>query len=123
MSYHIGLIVVTATALTAGQFIIELRDTPHQSSRDYTKVPLFNADDEATAHALAPFSHSRSNPDGILIHPNNSDATHVGAVEIELGFSRNADPAKDHSYMGDQAPWEGRKGKGAARGTDVRHAQ
>jgi len=123
MSYHIGLIIVTATALTAGQFIIELRDTPQQSPRDYMEVPLLNADDEAAAHALGPRSRHRSNPDGILIHPNHSDVSHVGAVGMELGFSGNTESAKAHSYTGDQARWDDQKGKSAARGSDARHSQ
>jgi len=105
MSYHIGLIIVTVTALAVGQFFIELFDTPHNHApEDYLKVPLLDRDQSVSLRNLP-----RSKLDGIMIHPNGSNATHADISVMEMGNAND-------SYSRDMESWGAGKGKGTVNG-------
>jgi len=102
MSYNLGLIIVTATALAVGQLLIEYLEVPESPTRDSyrMKEPLLNSiEDQLTdSHsAIEPNSsskthgrpHSRPKPG----NPNNT--FHADETVLEMGITPgNFEPGK-----------------------------
>jgi len=106
MSYNIGLIFVTATALAAGQLVIEYVEASQGSSRDSYQVqePLL-ATHSATEDLSYPPQHSmdtrprsKSRPENIFINPNESNIFRADAVALEMGITGDAELVKANSY-------------------------
>ncbi|KAJ7157274.1 copper transporter [Mycena filopes] len=107
MTMNIGLILVAVTTLALGQFFIELRTPPRD--REYTplaeEAPLYArrpSGEDPTA--ILQHRRSRSKPDGIFIHPKESniaraDTAMRGLERVPL----------------ESATWEAGKGSDAAR--------
>jgi len=99
MSYNIGLIVVTATALAAGQFLTEYLNTAPQGSRTTSIQRSYHLDDDEPLlgtitpeeSPIAPrvqpkriHTKARSKPDGIFIHPNESNIMRAESIALEM---------------------------------------
>ncbi|TFK56873.1 hypothetical protein OE88DRAFT_65969 [Heliocybe sulcata] len=127
MTFHLGILVVTVTALTAGQFIIEYYDAPqpHRNSRDMysTKEPLLDYSPEFSESSSYPLRmdqmkgrpRSKSKPESIFIHPNESNIARADAVALELGLGGDTELVKGNMYPDDDDAWELGKGKEVAR--------
>jgi len=183
MTFHLGIIFVTVTALSAGQYIIEYVDTPHLSTKpstkrsyllhmsqesDYAKEPLLSSPCSnheefsssmarsvcrvppqrvsAPTHSPYPWKQryarqnassqfttttrprSKSKPDGLFIHPAQSNILRAEALAIQAGLTAgNADLVDATSYMYplspelslDQATKRGERGWGGGKGRDI----
>jgi len=91
MSYNIGLIFVVVTALAAGQFVIEYLDAAPSSPPDSYQIdePLLSGQD-TTEDRPYPAQHKRfrpKKPEGIFIHPNDSNVYRADAVALEMGIT------------------------------------
>lgn len=58
---------------------------------------------------------SRSKPDDIFIHPNQSNLARADAVALELGISGDTERVRGNNYPQDEAAWEHGKGRDVAR--------
>ncbi|KIM88931.1 hypothetical protein PILCRDRAFT_813930 [Piloderma croceum F 1598] len=121
MSYNIGLIVVTATALAAGQFVIEYLDVAQSPSRDSYQVnePLLGSND-ATEDRPYPPQHNRrrskTKPGDLFIHPNESNVFRTDEVALEMGITGDTRLAKGNSYRVNEGAREHEKGGDNAGG-------
>ncbi|KAJ7726408.1 copper transporter [Mycena metata] len=107
MTLNMGLILLAVTTLAVGQFLIELRNPPRD--REYTplgeEAPLYTrrtSGEDPTA--LSQHRRSRSKPDSLFTHPNESNITRAdtairGLERVPL----------------ESATWEKGKGPEAAR--------
>ncbi|KAJ7146396.1 hypothetical protein C8R44DRAFT_757338 [Mycena epipterygia] len=116
MSMHLGLILSAVTTLVIGQFFIELRMPPRD--RDY--APL----EESTLYTMASsedvsfqrsHSRSRSKPEDIFIHPNQSNIARADAAALNLGLGGTTERVQATRYPHEAAAWEAGKGPDVAR--------
>jgi len=117
MSYNIGLIIVTATALAAGQFVIEYLDAaPHSPRESYpVNEPLLGGQDTTEDRHYPPqHNRHRSKPEGIFIHPNESNVFRADAVALEMGITGNAERVSNGYARNEEAREHG-KGEDKAR--------
>ncbi|KII93983.1 hypothetical protein PLICRDRAFT_49975 [Plicaturopsis crispa FD-325 SS-3] len=125
MSYNIGLILVTATAIAGGQFVIEYMDV-HEDAPESRSVynskdtePLLSPSTASLVPETAPTTRprSKSKPDAIFIHPTQSNIARADAVALEMGLSGETERVKGlgHAYPPDDDGWELGKGQGVAR--------
>jgi len=103
MSYNIGLIIITVTALAAGQFVIEYLDVVSFPPRDSYQFnePLLDGQDTAEDRLHLPQHNrfrSKTKPEGIFIHPNDSNIFRADAVALEMGITGDAELAKGNGY-------------------------
>ncbi|KIY73546.1 hypothetical protein CYLTODRAFT_416924 [Cylindrobasidium torrendii FP15055 ss-10] len=132
MSFNAALILVVATALGFGQFIIEYQSPPHyqQSYNSYSLVEetLFSSEPSDSSTVLTsepkPVSsaartrpRSKSKPDHIFIHPNQSNIARADAAALQLGLTGSTDrvEASNGTYNKDGTAWEYGKGRDGAR--------
>ncbi|PCH34287.1 hypothetical protein WOLCODRAFT_148351 [Wolfiporia cocos MD-104 SS10] len=137
MTFNVGLIMVTVTTLSIGQFIIEFKDNPcsrHPPDPEYTrqKEPLLSPRPHTPTSAAAyppplprrsPPRRTRSKPHDIYIHPSNSNIARAEAAAQELGLSAltltsgSGSDFLGEEYTADEAGdgWEPGKGKDVAR--------
>ncbi|KAF8921900.1 hypothetical protein CPB85DRAFT_1547644 [Mucidula mucida] len=118
MSFHVGLILVTVTTLAFAQFIIEYQHPPNyqpleKESYGLEQPLLSESSTESTQVSTRP--RSKSKPDHIFIHPNNSNLARADAAAYQLGIGGNTDRVQGHMYAKDAAAWEVGKGKEGAR--------
>ncbi|KAJ7084745.1 copper transporter [Mycena crocata] len=116
MTMHVGIILVAVTTLAIGQFFIELRRPPRD--RDYTpleEAPLYTM--PSCEDVSAPFRRPRakSKPDGIFIHPTQSNLARADAAAINLGLAGNTERVQASRYPNEAAAWEAGKGPDVAR--------
>jgi len=109
MSYNIGLIAVTATALAAGQFVIEYLDGAPSSPRDSYQVnePLLGSRDTTEDRPYPPQQNrlrSKSKPESIFVHPNQSNVFHADALEMGITGTTERNPSNEET-----GAWEGRR--------------
>ncbi|KAJ7045133.1 copper transporter [Mycena alexandri] len=107
MTMNMGLILLAVTTLALGQFLIELRTPPRD--REYTplaeEAPLYthrSSSEDPTA--FLQHRRSRSKPDGIFIHPKESNIARADTAMRSL-----------ERLPLDSATWETGKGPEAAR--------
>jgi len=116
MSYNVGLIIVTATALAAGQFVIEYLDAAEPSSRESYLVnePLLGGQDTREGHPYPPQHNrhrSKTKPEGIFIHPNESNVFRADAVALEMGITGDTERLKGNGYVeNEEAREHGKRG-------------
>ncbi|KAH9950940.1 hypothetical protein B0H21DRAFT_409082 [Amylocystis lapponica] len=126
MTFNVGLILVTVTTLAAGQFVIEvldIRDTPSPADPESIKEPLLSAhlyDSRAHEHNSYPPEQtgrprSKSKPDRIFIHPNESNIARADAAAMELGISGDTELVKGNNYPLDGDTWQLGMGRDVAR--------
>lgn len=58
---------------------------------------------------------SKSKPDSIFIHPNESNIARADAVALEMGIGGDTELVKGNIYPEDQDTWELGRGKEIAR--------
>ncbi|KZT27681.1 hypothetical protein NEOLEDRAFT_1060369 [Neolentinus lepideus HHB14362 ss-1] len=124
MTFHVGILIVTVTALTTGQFIIEYYDAPqvHRNSRDVysVKEPLLSPSPESESYSLRMDQmkgrpRSKSKPESIFIHPNESNIARADAVALEMGLHGDTELVKGNMYPEEDDAWELGKGREVAR--------
>ncbi|EIN13866.1 hypothetical protein PUNSTDRAFT_117524 [Punctularia strigosozonata HHB-11173 SS5] len=150
MTFHAGLILTIVTSLSLGQFLIEYRDVhdkdllPDAHGHAYTSLPsesyaLKNpalSSSEQSDSGLAPMyrdvpaspaplpsstpHRSRTRPESIFIHPNESNIARADAVALQLGLSGATDFVSNAGLVAGTASagvgqWETGKGKDLAR--------
>ncbi|OBZ79643.1 hypothetical protein A0H81_01362 [Grifola frondosa] len=121
MTFNIGLIVVAVTTLSAGQFAIELLDSPSPRIPDHENIkePLLRSStDDRTAvesYPLPARPRSRSKPQAIFIHPNESNIARADAVAEQLRLTSSPDSADDDMYPVQGGGWHPGHGRDAAR--------
>ncbi|KAH9897684.1 hypothetical protein C8Q73DRAFT_682163 [Cubamyces lactineus] len=133
MTFSFGLIVVAVTCLAIGQFIIEYLDSaPEHNRHDSENVkerllPSPSEDNfprEPTPSSYPPTAASRptttrprskSKPESIFIHPNESNIARADAAAVTLGLSGDTERVKANVYPADEDPWEHGKGRDVAR--------
>jgi len=108
MSYNVGLIAITATALAAGQFVIEYIDITPSSPRDTYQVnePLLGSHDTLSESRPYPPQHNRhrskTKPEGLFIRPDNSNVFRADAAALEMGITGNTQGTVNNSYHLDE---------------------
>ncbi|KZP25380.1 hypothetical protein FIBSPDRAFT_950401 [Athelia psychrophila] len=122
MSYNLGLIAVTVTALAAGQFVIEyLQVIPSTSSRSMSLQRSYHLDDDEPLLGVRTpddsptpprVQHKRAatkpknKPDGIFIHPNESNIIRADTIALEMSSTRDAELVKSPTQAPEKLPWE-----------------
>ncbi|THV01422.1 copper transporter [Dendrothele bispora CBS 962.96] len=122
MSFHAGLLLVIVTTLATAQFFIELHKYPQtrtRSAMSYSTVedsPLLS-DSASQSMSMLPVSRprSKSKPDDIFIHPNQSNIARADAVAMELGLGGPTDRVSGNNYPQSGSSWETGKGREAAK--------
>jgi len=121
MTFHVGLILVTVTALSIGQFVIEYLEQPQQTNfRDSYRLhePLLSPetfDKPRSPPSTRPRSKSKSKPSSIFIHPNNSNIARADAAAVEMGLHGSTENVKASTYPDEASAWEHGKGRDVAR--------
>ncbi|KAI8990650.1 hypothetical protein BD414DRAFT_484360 [Trametes punicea] len=131
MTFSLGLIFVAITCLAIGQFAIEyLECGPEHTLRDSENVKerlLPSPTDDrfvpdstssyppAPARSNATRPRSKSKPDSIFIHPNDSNLARADAAAVQLGLAGDTERVKANVYPADEDPWEHGRGKEVAR--------
>ncbi|TRM65857.1 hypothetical protein BD626DRAFT_193159 [Schizophyllum amplum] len=125
--FHIGLIVLIATTLSAAQFFVELRKCSNSeshrppSSYEDAEEPLLERDSAPLAMKLMPAPRmstrprSKSKPDGIFIHPQHNNIARADAAALELGLGGTTDRVAVPAYEHTGAPWQHDQGRQQAR--------
>jgi len=111
MSFNIGLIIVIASSLAAGQFVIELlKDPPPKSSDSFVTESLLHSaqGQQVPLQNVHRHTRSRSKPTEAFIHPQQSDPARA---DHDMGIFN--DPELGRPGTGDT--WEHGKGKELAR--------
>ncbi|KAI0931633.1 hypothetical protein AcW2_000478 [Taiwanofungus camphoratus] len=124
MTFNVGLIAITVTTLSGGQFIIEYLEAPDARPLEHENVrePLLSSRDyqayEPASDSYPPPTgrpRSKSKPDSIFIHPNESNIARADAVAMQLGLSGDTDLVKGNVYRPGGESWELGKGRDVAR--------
>ncbi|KAF8665336.1 hypothetical protein AX16_000355 [Volvariella volvacea WC 439] len=127
MSFHLGLLFVITTALGFAQFFIELHKTKAHSEYenlshhpiDSPRTPLVQENPYAlrtvTSNISGTRPRSRSKPDAIFIHPNDSNIARADAAALELGIGGDTEYVKGDVYTHEPARWETGAGRDMAR--------
>ncbi|KAI0673835.1 hypothetical protein C8Q78DRAFT_1019283 [Trametes maxima] len=135
MTFSFGLIIVAVTCLAIGQFVIEyLEWAPehqehHPRDSEHVKEPLLPSptDDHyhdtrqsvsyppAPSRPIVTRPRSKSKPEDIFIHPNDSNLARADAAALELGLAGDTERVKANMYPADEDPWEHGKGRDVAR--------
>jgi hypothetical protein len=123
MTFHVWLILVIVLSLTAGQFIIEYYEQPHDHSPTHQNV--YNRHNVALPISRSPPRMRKARggkvkPAGLFIHPNNSNLARADAVAVELGLHRSTERVEVlrtscDSDDGGLAAWGQGRGRDAAR--------
>ncbi|KAF9024136.1 hypothetical protein BDZ89DRAFT_1069383 [Hymenopellis radicata] len=120
MSFHVGLILIAVTTLAFTQFIIEYQHPPNYQSLEKDsesyglEQPLLSQSSTETPQ-VSTRPRSRSKPDHIFIHPNNSNLARADAAAYQMGLGGNTDRVQGQTYAKEAAAWEVGKGKEGAR--------
>ncbi|KAK0233514.1 copper transporter [Armillaria fumosa] len=120
MSFHVGLILVTVITLSIAQFFIEYHDTPKHLSHEkesYSLVeePLLYNDTHVSSMPTHSRPRSKSKPNHIFIHPNQSNLARADAAAFEMGIGGNTERMRGNMYTQEAAAWEMGKGREGAR--------
>ena len=99
------------------------RTTTHPpTSTEHIKEPLLRSseDDRYASNSSYPPTRpnrprSRSKPDSIFIHPNESNLARADAAAVQLGLSGDTELVKANVYPSDEDRWELGRGKDVAR--------
>lgn len=67
------------------------------------------------SNAIKTRPRSRSKPDGIFIHPTQSNIARADAAAMEMGLTHSTERVQDHRYDQPEPAWETGKGKDMAR--------
>ncbi|KAI0354666.1 hypothetical protein OH77DRAFT_1404565 [Trametes cingulata] len=121
MTFSFGLIIVAVTCLAIGQFVIEYLDSEHvkepllQSPTDDRYPHSSTSYPPAPSHAPTTRPRSKSKPESIFIHPNESNLARADAAAAELGLGGDTERVKANTYPADEDPWEHGRGRDVAR--------
>ncbi|GBE77260.1 hypothetical protein SCP_0101330 [Sparassis crispa] len=125
MTFNLGLIIITATSLSAGQFVIEYLNTPaaHPPDPENVKEPLLSDCYEPPTRRESyppPVNttgrpRSKSKPESIFIHPSESNIARADVAAMQLGLSGDTDIVKWNAYPDNGDAWQLGKGKDVAR--------
>ncbi|KAL7285046.1 hypothetical protein ACG7TL_000137 [Trametes sanguinea] len=136
MTFSFGLIIVAVTCLAIGQFLIEYIDcapehnSHHDSENVKERLLSSNSEDTDDRFDLDSSStyppppsrprtitrpRSKSKPDSIFIHPNDSNLARADAAAAQLGLAGDTERVKANVYPAEEDPWEHGRGKEVAR--------
>ncbi|KAI0800594.1 hypothetical protein C8Q74DRAFT_1237410 [Fomes fomentarius] len=126
MTFNFGLIVIAVTTLAVGQFVIEYLNLALHSSHDNENVkePLLDspssdrfASEAGSSYPPTRFQRprSKSKPEAIFIHPNDSNLARADAAAVQMGLSGDTDRVKANIYPADEDAWEHGRGRDVAR--------
>ncbi|KAH9932080.1 uncharacterized protein BXZ73DRAFT_90016 [Epithele typhae] len=139
MTFSFGLIIIAVTTLATGQFIIELLDhTPlpprsRDDSEHFYKEPLLHSDEDAFGPEPSPVyppsrpslgpsppggrPRSKSKPDAIFIHPNESNLARADVAAAQLGLGGDTERVRTEVFRvsADTEAWEPGRGRDVAR--------
>jgi len=124
MTFHLGLILVIITSLAASQFFLELLNASRsraatECNTEYSKdsqVPLLNERPQVHGSIVTTGRpRSRSKPDAIFIHPNESNLARADAAAVELGLLGDTDRVHGNRYDRNSPAWRAGEGREAAR--------
>ncbi|KAF5313146.1 hypothetical protein D9619_002640 [Psilocybe cf. subviscida] len=124
-----SLILTIVFALSAAQFLIELRKLPKPSYAlprtrnpyDTSSQPLLSEDHHHQFQSNYPLTsvktrpRSKSKPEAIFIHPAESNIARADAVALEMGLAGSTERVQSYGYTKEEPPWEMGKGKDMAR--------
>ncbi|CDO73404.1 hypothetical protein BN946_scf185013.g38 [Trametes cinnabarina] len=132
----LSLIIIAVTCLAIGQFVIEYLDCAPERNRGHDaenmKERLLSSHSEdsddrfdvesSSSYPPAPSRprtttrpRSKSKPDDIFIHPNDSNLARADAAAAQLGLAGDTERVKANVYPADEDPWEHGRGKEVAR--------
>ncbi|EKM61552.1 uncharacterized protein PHACADRAFT_135311 [Phanerochaete carnosa HHB-10118-sp] len=121
MTFSIGLILVSVTSLSVGQFVIEYLDNhgPDHTGNDVetVKEPLLSSsptsrDQQSPVRRL----RSKSKPASIFIHPAQSNIARADAAAIHMGLAWDTELVKGNMHApGGEPAWKIGRGKDLAR--------
>ncbi|KZT08783.1 uncharacterized protein LAESUDRAFT_735893 [Laetiporus sulphureus 93-53] len=115
MTFNVGLITVTVTTLSVGQFVIEYIEMPCNSTSDQENVnlkePLLSSsqyDEHSSADSYPPpmpfpQRRARSKPHNIYIHPSDSNFVRAEAAVEQLGLPGTPPLTSASSWQANQA--------------------
>ena len=95
--------------------------SPSSSENVHVKEPLLRSSEEAyepeTSYppSRASRPRSRSKPESIFIHPNDSNLARADAAAVQLGLAGDTDRVKGNVYPADGEAWEHGRGRDVAR--------
>ncbi|OCH95730.1 hypothetical protein OBBRIDRAFT_499489 [Obba rivulosa] len=127
MTFNAWLLVITVTALSAGQFTIELLETPKLQPAEERLLSSHHEYDRSSQEYSSPIGietypppmssrpRSRTKPESIFIHPAESNLARADAAAVNLGLSGDTELVKANEYPADEDSWELGKGKDVAR--------
>ncbi|KAF5366935.1 hypothetical protein D9757_010841 [Collybiopsis confluens] len=119
MSFHVGLLLVIATALASAHFLVQLRKESRLSRGSYSSIeePSFHDDIPNPTLPLINRPRSKSKPDGIFIHPQHSNLARADAAAIQLGLGGPTERVSRGGIpqMNNEPLWQAGSGRNAAR--------
>ncbi|KAI0652569.1 hypothetical protein C8Q79DRAFT_1020757 [Trametes meyenii] len=120
MTFSFGLIIVAVTCLAIGQFVIEylewpLLPSPTDDHYHDTRPSMSYPPAPASSRPIVTRPRSKSKPEDIFIHPNDSNLARADAAALELGLTGDTERVKANMYPADEDPWEHGKGRDVAR--------
>ncbi|KAF8910083.1 copper transporter [Gymnopilus junonius] len=120
MTFHAGLIATIIVALSAAQFVIELKSLPEprdlQRMSEPASEPLLSHGEQSLPlQSFKTGPRSKSKPEDIFIHPAESNIARADAVALEMGIAGETERVRAFSYLHAEPQWEIGKGKDLAR--------
>jgi len=98
-TFHIGIILIIILTFSAAQFLIELENLPQPPRH----------------HSLALRPRSKSKPDGIFIHPTQSNIARADAAALELGLGGDTERVKGYLINKEESAWQAGTGRNQVR--------